>query len=83
MAKYRVLSIDGGGIRGIVSTVIMERLAAKEGLGGFLDKVDLIAGTSTGGLVALGIARGLDLDEIRGLYELDGPKIFDDSWTVS
>ena len=80
MAKYRVLSIDGGGIRGLVTTVIMQRLAAEAGLGSFLDKVDLIAGTSTGGLVALGIARGLDLDEIRGLYEFDGPKIFDDSW---
>ena len=80
MAKYRVLSIDGGGIRGLVTTVILQRLAAEAGLGSFLDKVDLIAGTSTGGLVALGIARGLDLDEIRGLYELDGPKIFDDSW---
>ena len=47
MAKYRVLSIDGGGIRGIVTTVIMQRLAERAGLGGFLDKVDLIAGTST------------------------------------
>ena len=80
MAKYRILSIDGGGIRGIVTTVMMQRLQATPGLEGFLDKVDLIAGTSTGGLLALGIARGLGLDKIRNLYVNDGPEIFDDSW---
>ena len=80
MAKYRILSIDGGGIRGIVTTVLMQRLESTPGLTGFLDKVDLIAGTSTGGLLALGIGRGLDLADIRDLYINDGPKIFDDSW---
>jgi patatin-like phospholipase/acyl hydrolase len=80
MAKYRILSIDGGGIRGIVTTVMMQRLQATPGLEGFLDDVDLIAGTSTGGLLALGIARGLGLDETRDLYVNDGPEIFDDSW---
>jgi patatin-like phospholipase/acyl hydrolase len=80
MAKYRVLSIDGGGIRGIVTTVMMQRLAATPGLEGFLDRVDLITGTSTGGLLALGIARGLALEDIRNIYVEDGPKIFDDSW---
>jgi patatin-like phospholipase/acyl hydrolase len=80
MATYRVLSIDGGGIRGIVTTVLLTRLRDTPGLERFLDSVDLIAGTSTGGLLALGIARGLELDEIRDLYIVDGPKIFDDSW---
>lgn len=80
MAKYRVLSIDGGGIRGLITTVIMQRLGATPGLETFLDKVDLIAGTSTGGLLALGIARGLPLDHIRDLYLNDGKEIFDDSW---
>ncbi len=80
MGRYRVLSIDGGGIRGIVTAILMQRLQATKGLEGFLDDVDLIAGTSTGGLLALGIARGLGLDEIRDLYVSDGPVIFDDSW---
>jgi len=80
MAKYRVLSIDGGGIRGVVTTVMMERLAATPGLESFLDRADLIAGTSTGGLLALGIAHGLNLEEIRSIYVDDGPEIFDDSW---
>jgi patatin-like phospholipase/acyl hydrolase len=77
---YRVLSIDGGGIRGVVPAVIMQRLAATAGLEDFLDRADLIAGTSTGGLLALGLARGLDLEAIRGLYVDRGPEIFDDTW---
>ena len=80
MAKYRVLALDGGGIRGIVTVVLLQRLAAEHGLGGWLDRVDLIAGTSTGGLLALGIARGLDLGEIESLYLTRGDEIFDDSW---
>lgn len=80
MARHRILSFDGGGIRGIVTTVILQRLAATPGLEGFLDRADLLAGTSTGGLLALGIARGRSLDAIHDVYVDDGPKIFDDSW---
>jgi len=80
MTKYRVLSIDGGGIRGIVTTVLLQRIVATPGLEGFLNSFDLIAGTSTGGLLALSIAKGLDLSEIREVYVKKGPKIFDDSW---
>jgi patatin-like phospholipase/acyl hydrolase len=80
MATYRILAIDGGGIRGVMTTVLMQRLQSTPGLEGLLDSVDLLAGTSTGGLLALGIARGLSLGEIRDLYVVDGPKIFDDSW---
>ena len=42
--------------------------------------VDLIAGTSTGGLLALAIGKGESLDTIRDFYVEDGPVIFDDSW---
>jgi patatin-like phospholipase/acyl hydrolase len=80
MATYRVLSLDGGGIRGIITVVLLERLAAEPGLGGWLDEVDLIAGTSTGGLLALGIGKGLDLATIEDLYMTKGRAIFDDSW---
>jgi patatin-like phospholipase/acyl hydrolase len=80
MAKYRILTFDGGGIRGIVTAIILERLNSEEGLTGWLDSVDLIAGTSTGGLLALALAHGLDIGEIRSLYEEKGDEIFDDSW---
>lgn len=83
MAPYRVLSIDGGGIRGIVTVVLLQKLAAEPSLAGWLDKVDLIAGTSTGGLIALGLAKGLNLSTIRSLYVTKGKKIFDDTWLES
>jgi len=80
MPKYRVVSIDGGGIRGLVTTVLLQRIVATPGLTNLLESIDLVAGTSTGGLLALGIANQLDLAKIRDLYVLKGPEIFDDSW---
>jgi len=80
MTKYRVVSIDGGGIRGLVTAILLERIVATPGLETFLDSIDLVAGTSTGGLLALGIAGGIGLREIRDVYEKKGRKIFDDSW---
>jgi patatin-like phospholipase/acyl hydrolase len=80
MAKYRVLSIDGGGIRGLVTTGLLQRIVPTPGLENFLDSIDLLAGTSTGGLLALGIAHQLNLAQIGDLYVKKGPKVFDDSW---
>jgi patatin-like phospholipase/acyl hydrolase len=80
MAPYRILSLDGGGIRGIITVILMQRLNDTPHMAGWLDSVDLIAGTSTGGLLALGLAYGLDLQRIRDLYESQGRAIFDDSW---
>jgi len=80
MPTYRVLSIDGGGIRGLVTTVLLQRLLAQPGLNNFLDLIDLVAGTSTGGLLALGIADQVDMAEVRDIYVNKGPEIFDDSW---
>ena len=80
MAKYRVVAIDGGGIRGLVTTILLQRIVATSGLENFLESIDLISGTSTGGLLALGIAHGLDLSQIRDVYVDEGPKIFHDSW---
>ena len=79
MAKTRILALDGGGIRGIVSVVLLERLAADPALAGWLGKADLLAGTSTGGLIALGLARGLPLATLHDLYEKKGKVIFADS----
>lgn len=80
MATYRVLSIDGGGIRGLVTTVLLQRIIASPGLQDLLGSIDLVCGTSTGGLLALAIAHQVDLPTIRRLYVEKGPKIFDDSW---
>jgi patatin-like phospholipase/acyl hydrolase len=77
---YRVLSMDGGGIRGLITVILMQRLNQEPGLGDWLSQVDLLAGTSTGGLLALAIAKNLDLQVIRDLYEKKGAEVFDDSW---
>jgi len=79
MPKYRILSIDGGGIRGIVAVVLLQRLSREPGLERWLDDVQLIAGTSTGGLIALALAAGKSLAEIRDLYVAKGADIFDRS----
>jgi hypothetical protein len=80
MPRYRVLSIDGGGIRGLLTTILLQRILAQPGLNSLLDLVDLVAGTSTGGLIALGIAHNIAMAEIRDIYVNNGPVIFDDSW---
>jgi patatin-like phospholipase/acyl hydrolase len=77
---YRILSLDGGGIRGLITIILLQRLSKFPGLENWLDGVDLVAGTSTGGLLALAIAKGLDLQVLRDLYETKGKDIFDDSW---
>jgi uncharacterized protein len=78
MAKYRILSLDGGGIRGVYSARLLARL--EQAVPGFLKKVRLFAGTSTGGIVALGLAAGLAPGSLVKLYTDHGSDIFDDSW---
>lgn len=79
MAKYRVLSLDGGGLRGLITVRLLQQLQGEPSIAGWLDKVDLVAGTSTGGIIALGLAAGKPLEEIGALYHEKGPEIFDDS----
>ncbi len=69
--------MDGGGIRGLLSVILLERLEARHP--GMMDQVDLYAGTSTGGLLALGLAAGRTPTEARRLYEVYGRQVFQDS----
>lgn len=81
---YRILSIDGGGIRGIIPGVA---LAALEEVAGrpIHELFDLVAGTSTGGILALGLTCPRADDPARArytaremaeLYQEHGPDIF-------
>jgi patatin-like phospholipase/acyl hydrolase len=79
MAKYRILSLDGGGLRGLITARLLHRLNNAPGISGWLDRVDFYAGTSTGGILALGLAIGKSPDEICNLYKNKGREIFDDS----
>lgn len=78
MDPYFILSLDGGGIRGVLTAVLLEKL--EMAVPGFLGKVDLFAGTSTGAILALGLAHGLSPTEARQLYEEKGDDIFANSY---
>lgn len=73
--KFRVLSLNGGGIRGLYTASF---LAEVENLSGkkFADHFDLIVGTSTGGLIAIAIGLGNSVASIRDFYKKNGPTIF-------
>jgi patatin-like phospholipase/acyl hydrolase len=75
-SAYRILSIDGGGIRGVFPAAFLAKL--EEHLDAPLSSYfDLIAGTSTGGIIAIGLGLGLSAKDILKLYEEEGPAIFD------
>ncbi len=71
---YRVLALDGGGVRGISTIVWLARLAERHGPG-FLGGVDLYAGTSMGAANAMALACGSSLDRILKFYQT-GDRIF-------
>jgi uncharacterized protein len=80
----RLLALDGGGIRGLIS---IEVLAAIESMlrrrfnrgEDFVlaDYFDYIAGTSTGGIIATCLAWGMKVDEVRAFYYENGTTMFD------
>ena len=78
---YRVLSLDGGGMRGLYTASVLKSLSERfcqsnqKDIGkGF----DLIVGTSTGGILACGLATGIPIDKIVELYFKKGNTIFTD-----
>lgn len=78
---FKILSIDGGGIRGIIPCQILAELEndmiCRDGQDARLcDYFDLIAGTSTGGIIAIGIALGIRVQTILDLYLNHGEEIF-------
>ena len=74
---FRILSIDGGGIRGIYPATFLAGLEERHLEGSsVVQYFDLIAGTSTGGIIAIGLAAGLKAAELRDLYMDRGCEIF-------
>lgn len=91
--KRKILSIDGGGIRGIIPATILNYIEEKTGkrIGAMFD---IIAGTSTGGILALGLAmRNSDSSsnheaeytaaELVHFYRKHGKKIFTENFPTS
>ena len=78
----KVLCIDGGGIRGLIPALVLAEIERRAGRR-TAELVDLIAGTSTGGILACGLARAGDdgrplysAEELADIYIEEGPKIF-------
>jgi patatin-like phospholipase/acyl hydrolase len=76
----RVLAIDGGGIRGLIPALLLAELEERAGQPVF-ELFDLMAGTSTGGILVCALAGPdpLPAAEVAAIYEEEGPRIFDRS----
>lgn len=75
----RILSIDGGGIRGIIPALALQTLEEVTGKH-VQDMFDMFVGTSTGGIIALALARGKSPAQIVDLFEQRGAEIFSKPW---
>ncbi len=76
-----ILALDGGGVRGVVSIAFLERIEAilSEAAGRpvlLAEYFDLIGGTSTGAIIAAGLALGTPASEVKRYYFHLGPKVF-------
>jgi hypothetical protein len=80
----RLLSLDGGGMRGLISLQVLRRM--EEVIGNqdesfrLSDAFDYVAGTSTGAIIAAALATGHTVDEIEAMYRSLGPDIFKKKW---
>ena len=72
MKSFKILAFDGGGIKGVLSAEILYRISLE--FPNFLDEVDLIAGTSTGSIIAGLLAKGTTPKEVRNLYNMEMAK---------
>ena len=75
MATIRILAIDGGGIRGLIPAVVLESVESKTSRQVY-ELFDVIAGTSTGGILAAGLSIGVPATELVALYRDNGKNIF-------
>lgn len=74
---YRVLSLDGGGMRGLYTASLLNTLANRFGNNLDIGKgFDLIVGTSTGSILASGLAAGVSLKKVIAIYQETGKLIF-------
>ena len=79
--KFKVLSIDGGGIKGVFPAYLLMLIESelekrKDGRTKIYQHFDLITGTSTGGIIALALSFGIPAKEIYELYLNNAKSIF-------
>ncbi len=73
--RFRVLSLDGGGIKGTYTASVLASLEKMTGKK-IREYFDLIAGTSTGGIIAVAMGVDVAVEEILTLYTEHGSEIF-------
>ena len=79
-STFNILSFDGGGLRGTLSIHLLKKL--QNLTPNIVKTTNLISGTSTGSLIALGLAYGLSAEEISNLYSKENIEyIFDKSYS--
>ena len=71
---FRILCLDGGGVRGVLNLGILKRIVEHDP--NFMEEVDLIAGTSAGGILSLLLATGYTPAECDDIYMFAAPHIF-------
>jgi uncharacterized protein len=76
MKKHRILSIDGGGIKGVFPASFLAHVEAALSLESVGNYFDLIAGTSVGGIIALGLGLGVSARAMADFFATDGRRIF-------
>lgn len=72
---YKILSLDGGGIGGLSTASMLATWEETHHLR-IVEYFDLIVGTSTGGIIALGLGAGLSAADLREFYMSEGSNIF-------
>ncbi|MBK8085127.1 MAG: patatin-like phospholipase family protein [Devosia sp.] len=75
---FRILALDGGGIKGTFTAAILAELERQTQLR-LVDHFDLIVGTSTGGIIAIGLGLGIPAADLLKLYSNRGGEIFPSS----
>lgn len=71
----RILAIDGGGIRGLIPAALLASLERETGTPA-RSHFDLLAGTSTGAILAAAVAADFSGERLRALYRTRGPELF-------
>src|SRR5688500_5654381 len=75
--KFQILSLSGGGFLGLYTASVLAGLEDEYGYP-LAKSFDLIAGTSAGGIIALGLAKEVPAKEIKNAFEKNGQDIFSD-----
>lgn len=73
--RFKILCIDGGGIKGLYSATVLMELEKAHNIR-LTDYFDLVCGTSTGGIIALGVSAGIPMKNVVEFYKKHGPEIF-------